>query len=56
MEKRVFWGDKRHNREQCNDQETKYNPVCETPKIPENVQLLRREFEQKVERVSCGAG
>ena len=34
LEKRVFWVEKRHDREK--DLETKYNTTCETHKLHEN--------------------
>jgi len=50
LEKRVFWGEKRHDREKCNDLETKYKTACDSPKLHENAQILRLEF-----RTSGGA-
>jgi len=55
LKKRVFWGKKTHDWDQCNDLETKYITECENPKIHENAQILWLEFRTSVARGSCGA-
>jgi len=46
----LFWGEKMHNRDQCNDRKTNSETACETPKIHENAQILLLEL-----RTSGGA-
>jgi len=44
LEKHVFWGEKRHDREKCIDLETQYQTACDAPRLHESAQILRLEF------------